>query len=535
MCVITPPRKSLFLNSARQADNPPNNRSTNFGNERMRENAARPLIKCIFIFTIVTTFYAHNKTARYAFSYEDTVQKLTNAVPPVAIGQPPPSETSTKVLEDQAETYVLIADAKYNEVAPTNAKQIAESLEEEDQRAVIEETPTQAPIIGEKARCDVPIGSTPLYNTTKGVVEGIVDFERQDRVVFATKIHGFYEQVEQLIQSICLFTQAYNRKVNYDIVVFSTLPISEEWQKKIQDVASPAKVTVVPDEQTLEDQLRDLSEEQLKTLIDRCDNVTSIEDFLWWKRCSDEISKMPLAYTWMSEFRSKQIWTQEVLAPYKYMLWMDTDAFCTKEWKQDPVAFMIRNNLVVLYANFPQGALKMELPEVHGIIRKVYGKSLCGVQSDSEGKSLSATVVKEWDEHIDPKDLCEEKKIAVIHGFMHITDLDFYRSDINMKFYDKYIGDGKFRRSRDDQGAVTIPAAILAPERSWDMRNNGLQLKVAHNSHFDGKEFLKCGGFRRWWLREIKQWKVYDRMKWNRDEVIDVHMMKCRPYIKAKE
>jgi len=321
--------------------------------------------------------------------------------------------------------------------------------------------------------CKVEVKIDPKhqkYEATKGAIEGIVDFERQEGVVFATKIHGLDSQFVQMIQCICLFTQAYNRKVNYDIIIFSTLPISEEWQKQIREVAGQAKVIVVVDEKTLEQQLRELSEEQLQALIQRCDGVESIDQFEWGHRCHDMSSWMPLAYTWMSEFRSKQIWRQEVLSNYQYMLWMDSDAFCTKEWKQDPVAFMIRNDLVMLYANFPKGALRHELPEIHQIIRDVYGKSLCGVTMDKEGKTFSNTVVEDWNENVDQNKICREKRILMIHGFMHVTNLDFYRKDVNTKFYDQYIGDGKFRRTRDDQGAVTIPAAVLAPERTWSMR-----------------------------------------------------------------
>ena len=378
--------------------------------------------------------------------------------------------------------------------------------------------------------CEVKPNYTPRpYEATNGKVEGIVDFERQEGVVFVTKIHGLDNQILQVIQCLCLFTQAYNRKVNYDIVIFSTLPISEDWQKQIREVAAPAKVTVVVDEQTLQEQLHDMSEEQVQTLINRCDNVNSTDQFEWGHRCHDIGSWMPLAYTWMSEFRSKQIWSQKSLAEYKYMLWMDSDAFCRKEWEQDPVSFMIRNDLVMLAANFPTGSIKYELPEVHKIIRDVYGKALCAVTRDREGKTFSDSIVETWDENVDPKKVCRQNKIPLIHGFMHITNLDFYRSDVNMRFYDQYIGDGKFRRSRDDQGAVTIPAAVLEPKRTWDMRANGIALEVAHNSRVDGKYFFKCGGFRKWWKRE----KVAHRS--GRSEGVGENLMKCDYTILANE
>jgi len=296
--------------------------------------------------------------------------------------------------------------------------------------------------------------------------------------------------------------------------------------------------------------LHELSEEQLQALVQRCDDVESIDQLTWGHRCHDIGSRMPLAYTWMSEFRSKQIWSKEVLSTYKYMLWMDSDAFCTKEWEQDPVAFMIRNDLVMLYGNFPKGRVKFELPEIHQIIRDVYGKSLCGVTVDKERKTFSNTVVEDWNENIDQNEICEEKKIPMIHGFMHVTNLDFYREEVNMKFYDQYIGDGKFRRSRDDQGAVTIPAAVLAPERTWSMRDNGIVLEVAHNLEIDGRERMNgrsvevtkdkkflCGGFRKRWRRLEKEWNLLDQEKHfvARDKVIDANMIKCEGLVKSAE
>jgi len=69
--------------------------------------------------------------------------------------------------------------------------------------------------------------------------------------------------LSDLVFSPCLFTQAYNQKVNYDILVFSMLPISEEFLKQICEVVAPAKVIVAVDEWTLEEQLHYLSMEQL--------------------------------------------------------------------------------------------------------------------------------------------------------------------------------------------------------------------------------------------------------------------------------
>lgn len=36
------------------------------------------------------------------------------------------------------------------------------------------------------------------------------------------------------------------------------------------------------------------------------------------------------------------------------MMWMDSDTMCSKAWEQDPIAAMVRNDLVLMYDNYPQ-------------------------------------------------------------------------------------------------------------------------------------------------------------------------------------
>jgi len=55
-------------------------------------------------------------------------------------------------------------------------------------------------------------------------------------------------------------------------------------------------------------------------------------------------------------------------------------------------------------------------------------------------------------------------------------------------------------RNPDDQLAVTIPAAIYAPEKSWNMRTHEFDLKVFHNLVLDGQEFIPPPkGFTKYW------------------------------------
>lgn len=89
--------------------------------------------------------------------------------------------------------------------------------------------------------------------------------------------------------------------------------------------------------------------------------------------------------------------------------------------------------------------------------------------------------------------------IPNIHGFFHVTDLDFYRSTENLRWYDILIGDTKFSRRWDDQLAVTVPAAMRAPQLSWEMEAIGVKNDVWHNQMFDGKYRWRGGGYQAWW------------------------------------
>ena len=73
------------------------------------------------------------------------------------------------------------------------------------------------------------------------------------------------------------------------------------------------------------------------------------------------------------------------------------------------------------------------------------------------------------------------------------------------KWAKTWIGDGFLQRRYDDQAGVTIPAAILAPERAWDMRRNKIQLNVFHNFDLDGKKSDRVGGFLKYWRKVVKQ------------------------------
>lgn len=93
----------------------------------------------------------------------------------------------------------------------------------------------------------------------------------------------------------------------------------------------------------------------------------------------------------------------------------------------------------------------------------------------------------------------KERGIPNIHGFFHITNLDFYRSQPVTYGLKTIHGDCFLCRFPDDQLAVTAPAAILAPERSWEMRSKGFKLDVFHNFLLDGIDRANPPGFVRYW------------------------------------
>ena len=300
----------------------------------------------------------------------------------------------------------------------------------------------------------------------------IVDFERQPGVAIVTKIHGPH-QFHLLEQSLCLLHHAYNRRVRYDIVVFTTLPLSAEEMATVRNVTRPARVTFPLDNRgTIQAEIAALSPVRRAALLARCragpDNITHVANITWWSNCPDR-----LAYNWQAEFRGWHLWRHAALRDYRYMLWLDSDGFATKVWPKDPVAYAIRHRLVLLFDNM-KGHNRISHPRV----LQTYNKTICGIQL-KQGRLETNWV---------HGDECVGRRIKTVHGFFHVTDLDFYRSDAVARWSENLIGDCFCCREHDDQIAVTVPAALLAPERSRDMRANGLRLDVYHNNRLDGKE-----------------------------------------------
>jgi len=325
---------------------------------------------------------------------------------------------------------------------------------------------------------------TPKTNKALPRNRTMVPFEKQDGIVIATKIHGPHQLI-LLRQSLCLLHFAYNRRPLYDIIVFTTLSVPDEDIASVRALVHPARLTFVIDNRGLQEEIAALSKPRYDALLKAC-GVESPVNLTWWSNCPGRI-----AYNWQAEFRAWHIWRHPSLANYSYMMWVDSDAFCTEVWTVDPIQAVIENNLVILFDNWPMGSPRG--PDVDERIYKAFGRYLCDMNLDRGHLMTNVS-----------NTTCQgSPRLGDIHGFFHITNLDFYRSDLVQKWAETWIGDGFLQRLYDDQAGVTIPAAILAPDRAWDMRQNKIRLNVYHNSDLDGKSEEPVGGFKKYWRTTV--------------------------------
>ena len=337
--------------------------------------------------------------------------------------------------------------------------------------------------------------SASTTSTRQGSEENATqDFDPQAPAVIVTKIQGD-STFGALNQMLCLLKYAYNHRVNYDIVVFSADPISDENLEALRATIAPANLNVVVDNPGLQVMVDALPEDQRKHLLQRCGNARDSSDLVWRTLCNETTSAgstvMPIAYNWQAEFRALHIWKHPALTKYKYMLWMDTDAFCTRVWQKDPIATMRRNDLVLLFDKFPAG--RANGVEFVNKTMEAFGHRVCEIAMKN-GKLYAVT------------GYCKRAKfLRQVYGFFHVTDLDFYRSEPVTKWLKIMIGDSKFSRMYDDQIGVTMPAAYYAGNRSWDMRHHGLHMSVMHNFVMDGNDDERTGSYFRFWEHEAEE------------------------------
>ena len=110
-------------------------------------------------------------------------------------------------------------------------------------------------------------------------------FHRYDRVVIATKIHG-HHQFSLVALSLCLLQKAYNARVNYDILVFTPVPLLKDQTEELNRPVAPANLTVALDSPTgglqqLQQLIANLSNQRRQLFLKRC-KVDSVENLTWW-------------------------------------------------------------------------------------------------------------------------------------------------------------------------------------------------------------------------------------------------------------
>ena len=241
-------------------------------------------------------------------------------------------------------------------------------------------------------------------------------FKKYPGVVIVTKVL-WAKDAGTLKQMFCLLTAAYNRHVNYDILVFTTIPWPDDLIEELQDLVSPAEFTVAVEGPPLENHLESMTKDERDFLEKRC-NVTEGETLTWFHRCEEKNSHLynNVGYSWQSEFRAYHLWNHGALKGYEYMFWIDSDAMPTKPFEVDPMKVFIENDLNLMFDHFPGGMTR--IPEVKDKMMQAYGKSLCRVSLLDDG-SLEGEICKED----------TNPTIRQVYGFHHITRLEMYKKE----------------------------------------------------------------------------------------------------------
>ncbi len=312
-------------------------------------------------------------------------------------------------------------------------------------------------------------------------------FTRYDGVAIVTKVL-WVKDLQKLKKWTCMINSAYNDRMKYDFIIFTTMPWEPEDVEKLQKVAYPAKLTVALEAPPLEEQIAAMTKEEVKFLYDRC-NVKENETITWFHYCSEPGSRhvTNLGYSWQAEFRAYHIWKHPALKDYKYMMWIDADAGIGRKWDVDPMKAMVENNLTILYAGWPYGSVRNS-ESLREKLVNTYNTSICQIDKGQDVSGIS---------HIYAR-TCTDKHATIIQiaGNHHITNLDVYRKDIHQNFLKEFTGDHRFSRLSDDQMAVTIVGLMeqyLVNNRTdipkkftvWHERSHELVLKIAHHKMYD--------------------------------------------------
>lgn len=115
-------------------------------------------------------------------------------------------------------------------------------------------------------------------------------FKRYDGVVIATKVL-WQNDLKDLKRWVCFINHAYNDRVKYDIVVFTTMPWDEENIAQLQEAAMPANLTVAIEAPPLQDQLAAMSKEEVEFLRRRCNVTNATEVLTYFHYCTEPGSR----------------------------------------------------------------------------------------------------------------------------------------------------------------------------------------------------------------------------------------------------
>jgi hypothetical protein len=431
--------------------------------------------------------------------FTDLVQNFdSNSVLPTTLSWSAETPTETSGSNGDAVTETSISATS---VSPAATEKSAATTEQITAPPAMKDTDSSAATITAPSVSNVTNSSAPTA------------FKRYDKVVIVTKIHG-PNQKQLVRQSFCLLHHAYNHKLLYDMVVFTANPLPAKELQIWREMVAPAKLTVVMDNMGFQEEIAALPPSAYNLFLERCriTDPADVKNLTWWSHCREPGETKGeggrLAYNWQAEFRSTRIWTHPALANYKYMLWIDADGFCSKPWEKDPVEYFIENKGVTMFDHFPQGS-ENKLAHKRRILDG-FNQTVCDVQMNKELGHMERNLVDKegFERHLEGKNKkCRVSRIPMIHGFMHITDLDFYRQPKVINGLKTLLGDCFACRTPDDQLAVTLPAIMYAPEKTWDMRKHGFTLKVVHNFHFDGQGTDKPSppGFVRYWNEVAKK------------------------------
>lgn len=321
-------------------------------------------------------------------------------------------------------------------------------------------------------------------------------FKKHEGGVIVTKVL-WSENTSTLKRMLCTITAAYNRFVNYDIVIFTTLPWDDNTVEELAKIVAPAKLIVSTEGPPLEQHLASMTNEEITFLEERCNvNKTAGKNLTWFNYCTEKDIKGTnnLGYAWQAEFRAYHLWTHPLMMNYKYMIWVDSDAICSHTWLNDPIDAMVKNNLTLMFERFYGNTYSEKFTEK---MMKTYGEPLC--YNEIQDGHLKPLRGKE----------CETFGVMVkqVGGFFHITNLEIYRQPKHQRFLRELVGDYKFSRQWDDQLAVAVVPSMEDPTRAWHLRSKNFTLNILHHRKYDAYEKIDARNVKTWWTQDIRdQW-----------------------------